>query len=267
MRKLTAILATLLLFCIGIAHAEIFPPDIGKIIQRGVLRIGVLATDASPFSLFSANGTLEGYDIDMANDLARKLGVPAVFKTAPTFDRLIDMVNDGELDLATNMTPTLARAKFTIFSNPYLTIKLVFFVNRVTASQRNLSADNLTILNNPAYRIGVSQNSAYYTILKELYPQSTLVPYPDITQAIPDVLNNKIMAAFLDQPHIRYWLRHHPQSNLYGEVIDSGKKMPIAFAVSWQNTRLLTWLNIYLDTIQIDGTQERWIKKYFPEKS
>jgi hypothetical protein len=42
--------------------------------------------------------------------------------------------------------------------------------------------------------------------------------------------------------------------------------MPTTFAVSWKNLLLLRWLNTYLDTIIMDGTQERWQKKYFPEK-
>ncbi len=49
-----------------------------RIIRRGLIRIGV-DTDEMPFSYFNQGGNLVGFDIDMAHQLARDLGVGIEF--------------------------------------------------------------------------------------------------------------------------------------------------------------------------------------------
>lgn len=265
MKKPLQILTACIIFFTTLAHAIVLPPDIEKILQRGTLRIALLNEDTPPFAERSSNGEMVGYDIDMANNLAKQLGVKVVFnQQAQTFDDLVNLINEGTVDLATNITPTLQRATFTSFSQPYVCINLVLFANRLALSKEHLNHKDIHQFNHSKYRIGVVQDSAYSLLLKEIYPKATLVFYHHIDRAIQDVIDGKLFAIFLDEPHINFWLRHKQQSHLYGEVIKlPGVEVPLTLAVSWKNQYLLQWLNKYLDTIKKDGTQVEWVKKYF----
>ncbi len=41
----------------------------------------------------------------------------------------------------------------------------------------------------------------------------------------------------------------------------------LAFAVHWQDTHLLAWLDLYLDAIRDDGGAERLYRKWFGESA
>lgn len=264
-RTLLFLVFTACLTFFATVNAVVLPPDMEKILQRGELRVGVLVSDIPPFVKRTPTGEPSGYDIEMGQDLARRLGVKIAFNfQAHTFDELIALVNENKIDLATNITPTLERAKYTSFSQPYAILNLALFVNRLTLSADRIDTVNMKQLNDPKYQIGVLQNSAYPALLKETYPRATLVPYTKIEQAMNDVVNGKLMAVFLDQPGIDFWLHHHPSANLYGEVIKlTGNELSATLAVSWQSQHLLQWLDHYLEATKTDGTQARWKKKYF----
>lgn len=81
----------------------------------------IVGTNAEfpPFS-YIENKTLVGFDIDMANEVAKRLGKTAQFKDMP-FDALIPDVSLGRVDfVAAGMTYTEERAKRVLFTRPYI---------------------------------------------------------------------------------------------------------------------------------------------------
>ena len=102
-------------------EAEQFPADttMGRIQEAGEINIGV-KFDVPPFGLNNPQtGEVEGFDVDLGNYIADRLGVEATFREA-TSDNWIPLLVDGTIDLIlSTMTITEERDLEIDFSEPY----------------------------------------------------------------------------------------------------------------------------------------------------
>lgn len=98
----------------AVAHSEL--ADVKK---RGELRI-VMSGEYPPFSQPASGGGLEGFDVDVGNELAKRLGVKAVLIKAD-FSSIIAGIQAGNFDVAVaSQGKTPERAKAVDFSSkPY----------------------------------------------------------------------------------------------------------------------------------------------------
>jgi glutamate transport system substrate-binding protein len=103
------------------AEVEQFPADtlMGKIQQRGEIRIGV-KFDVPPFGFKNPqSGEVEGFDVDMGKIVAEELGVEPRFVEAIS-DNRIPFLQQGEVDLIlSTMTINQERDMEIEFSEPY----------------------------------------------------------------------------------------------------------------------------------------------------
>ncbi|WP_137938551.1 transporter substrate-binding domain-containing protein [Chitinivorax sp. B] len=99
----------------GMAHAN----DYEKIQKKGEIVIGV-RDSSPPFGFFDkARGTVWGYDIEFAQNIAHKLGVKPVFKTVDPADR-ITALKDGRVDIVlATLAKTAERMREIEFSLGY----------------------------------------------------------------------------------------------------------------------------------------------------
>jgi cyclohexadienyl dehydratase len=122
MKRGIAVLGALatLLFASHAAHAQASPSPVtllDAITARGTLRIG-LTGDYKPFSIVDASAPLgmAGLDVDMAQSLAKSLGVKVqIVKT--TWKTLTPDLDAGKFDIAMGgITVTLLRERTALFS-------------------------------------------------------------------------------------------------------------------------------------------------------
>ncbi len=89
-----------------------------KVVQRGVLRVG---SDPGfrPFAQ-ETGGKWSGYDVDLATEIARRLGMRIELK-AVGYDALYDTLAAGEVDLLASALPLAPQQGWRArFSSPYL---------------------------------------------------------------------------------------------------------------------------------------------------
>lgn len=101
----------------------------------------IIGTNAEfpPFS-YIENKTLVGFDIDIANEVAKRLGKTIQFKDMP-FDALIPDVSLGHVDfVAAGMTYTEERAKRVLFTKPYISEDPLVVLS---ASKQKFNLDDL----------------------------------------------------------------------------------------------------------------------------
>src|SRR4051812_27333152 len=90
---------------------------LSRIRDAGVARVGTTG-DYTPFSLKQPDGSYVGADIEMANDLAERLGVRVTFVPTIWVELLDDFLAD-RFDIAMGgVTVTTARAEKAFFSIP-----------------------------------------------------------------------------------------------------------------------------------------------------
>ena len=98
-----------------------------RIRRRGVIRVGFNG-DKLPFAYFNRYGDLVGYDISMAHELARDLGVKIEFVP---FERatLVQQLQDDHFDVVmSGLMGTLERAELMQHTKPYMDVTLAMVV-------------------------------------------------------------------------------------------------------------------------------------------
>ena len=91
--------AVALIFCAAWGHASeaVTSPVLSEIKRTGVIRVGV-KTDVEPFGKINAAGEIVGFEIDLAQDIAQRLGVKLVKVPVSTENRF-QKLELGEVDL------------------------------------------------------------------------------------------------------------------------------------------------------------------------
>lgn len=86
---------------------------------KGDIRIA--NTQASPpWSFINDQNQPDGYDVAMAKEIAKRIGVPHITFVADTFKNFVEGLKTGKYDLVMNdLTPTPEREKQVDFSEPY----------------------------------------------------------------------------------------------------------------------------------------------------
>ena len=119
MRTLLACLAAALLVAANVAHAQ-QTSRLDEIIQRGSLRVGMTG-DYPPFaSLDKATQTFRGFDVDMAEQLGKALGVKVEY-VQTAWPQLSKDFSADKFDIAMGgVSITLDRQKLGLFSAPIM---------------------------------------------------------------------------------------------------------------------------------------------------
>ncbi|HUU39360.1 MAG TPA: ABC transporter substrate-binding protein [Desulfatiglandales bacterium] len=241
------------------------PFDLQKIADRGKLTVVMLRDEAVPFFMNDTGGRLFGFDVDLANDIARRLGVEVEFKReAKTYDDIVKLVAERRGDIAvSNLSRTIGRAKYVRFTEPYIVLHQTLLVNRLAAARQRRGQDPLKILNHTDVKIGTIGGSSYINFAEDAFPQATIVPYTDREQAIQDVLDEKIVAFMFDNMVIKNWHFEHPEGGLLLQTtVMKEREDPISFAVPWDSTHLLSWLELYLREIKKNGFLDELVDKF-----
>lgn len=245
---------------------EGYPQDIRDILSRGKLRIGLKVEDRYPFFYTDEEGLLRGSDVELANDIALKLGVkPEYIRTADSFDEVIDQVSSGEVDVGiSKLSITLERAKRVLFSNAYLHFKQALLINRLQLAElgkKNEFPDVLTLLQQRGTQIGIVQGTSYVGFTRELFPTQNQIAYKNTSELFDRVRQGEVIAAVYDAFEISRYLDQNPAYSLdlqYVQLEDQDDD--IAIAVDPRRMHLHQWINTYLH--MQEKNIQRWLENY-----
>ena len=188
--------ALALMLAAGAAAAE--TGKVEEIRSRGVLRVGTTG-DYKPMSFLDPEtGTYWGFDTELAEDLARSLGVEIEY-VPTTWPTLMEDTLAGKFDLAIcGITVTDARQEAALMSVGYLE-------NGKTVLCRTEDAEkyvSLEAINRPEVRVMENPGGLNEKFARENLPEAELVIH-DVNQEIPglvaageaDVMITEIMEA------------------------------------------------------------------------
>lgn len=229
------------------------PPDIARIKQRGELVVAMYYEDVPLFCMRNSNNELEGIDIELARDIADKLGVKLTLKReAKTYDEIVQFVADRKADIGlSSLSDTLERAMTVSFTTPYWSLRQALLINRLKLSSYKDHPDFKKIellLNQPGIEIGVLKGSSYVDFAKKMFPHASIESYDNIAQGIEDTKKAKLLAFLYDEVEIMNWNKLHPEDSLFlkSDFITQSEDT-LAIAVHWQDSHLLAWLNLSIE--------------------
>lgn len=174
--------------------------------QAGVLKVA--AFDGNPPFGFVDEKTrrIAGLDVDVAQALADRLGVQLeVVPTNPA--NRVPLLASGKVDLVlANFTITEERARQIDFSIPYFASGTQFLARKGTLR----SPDQLDGL-----RIGVDKGTVNEIVIREQFPQATLIAYDDTPFAFTALRNGNVQAISQDGPKLVGLLANVPDREHY----------------------------------------------------
>jgi polar amino acid transport system substrate-binding protein len=154
------------------------------------------------------NGKPAGYDIDIANAIAKQLGSTAQIKTV-TFDVIIPALVHKKCNaIISSMTVTPERAK-TVHFVPYLNVGAFLMVEKGNPSNistlASLSGKSVAVESATTELAGLQAENK--TLNSAGKPEITIKIYPADTSAAAAILSGHVDAYFADAPPVLYYIR------------------------------------------------------------
>ncbi len=189
---------------------------------------------------------LTGLDIDLAKELATELGVELQFVES-SFGTFIADLQAAKCEIGMfALGATLKRAQAVEFSKPYM-LASVYAVAK-TGGKVKAWAD----LDQPGVKIATLLGSYIETVAKGYFKKATLVSIQPPTTREAELSAGRADAILVDYPTV---LRVRDEFD-WALSIDPPEKLAptlVAYAISPGDQIWLNYVNLFIDTIKIDG--------------
>ena len=149
-----------------------------RIKKSGVLRVAVIVSQEPYFHKDLASGQWSGACIDMANDIASKLGAKVETLESTWGNQILDL-QGGKVDLAFAVNPTPERSLVIDFSTPILVHSFTVITKKGFAKPQSW-AD----INKPEVKISVDIGSTHELIARRYCPKATILGFKNRDEAI-----------------------------------------------------------------------------------
>lgn len=230
-----------------------------QIQQDGKMTVGIMGTYA-PYNFLNKNKEYDGFDVDIAKELANRIGVEAEF-VAQDFSGLIPGLQKDKFDiLVSQVTITEQRQKQIDFTEPYITNEV-----KVIVKADNTDIKSAEDFPGKTIGVGLGTNDEAY-LRTELMPKVgdfKINTYDDVITTLKDLDAGRIDATINNV----YALKPIIEENGYAvkAVGDAIKADQAAVAVKKGNTELVDALNTALNEMKQDGTYDKIFVKWFDE--
>lgn len=242
---------------VELPDGRLLAPDLARIVMRGELIVAVLGVDQPPF-FESSNGVLTGIDIDLAREIADKLGVAVRFdRDAKTFDGVVALLTRGQADIAVSkLSRTLARTELIRFSQPYVDLKRALLLDRVKLASLMNGRTLPEVIRSYDGTIGILASSAYVDYAAENFPKATVRRYATWNALLEALRTGAVTAAYRDEFDIKCVLQADAQAALRLRIVTlQDLDDPFAIGVALSEPTLLAFVNQFLAdrTVRFDA--------------
>jgi ABC-type amino acid transport substrate-binding protein len=230
-----------------------------RVQERGVWRV---AMDPSfpPFESLDAAGQPIGLDVDLVNEIARRMGVRAQITTVG-FDELVDAVAAQRVDAAVSALPEMPwRTREVAFTRSYIDAGLVLAVLAAPAGSPITGAEDL-----PGKRVAAEWGSQGDALARELASSGEerafeLALQETADAALQAVIEGRADAAIVDAVTLALFDSGGEPLRTAGPSLQPD---PYVVYVPVSASRLLEKVNTALQEMEEDGTLEairsRWM--------
>ncbi|MNQ48852.1 Cystine-binding periplasmic protein precursor [compost metagenome] len=222
--------------------------------QKGAIKVGLEGT-YPPFNYQDESGKLTGFEVELAEALAKELGVKAEFQ--PTkWDGILAALESKRLDVVINqVTISDERKKKYDFSTPYTVSGIQALVRKGTEGEIKTAADLA------GKKVGVGLGTNYEQWLKDNVPQADIRTYDDDPTKFQDLNVGRIDAILVDR-----LAAFEMVEKTGGKLAVTGEpfsRQEAGIALRKGNPELLAALDKALAKLKADGTLKQLSEKWF----
>jgi ABC-type amino acid transport substrate-binding protein len=250
-----ALLSTSLLGCLGGTSGS----TIDQIKARGTLIVGTEATFPPFESYNSSSERIEGFDIDIAQKIADRLGVQLEVRNLE-FSVLIGGVKTKQIDMAiAGMSITPERELAVAFSSPYYTADQAIII-------RNGTTNIHTASDLAGKKIAVNLGTTGDAWVTENLVQTGLVIDSDVHRfgfagsTILELSSGRVDAVVIDKPVADAFAAHTPGIRVVYTIVTNES---YGIAMNRDSTDLVALVNQVLADLQSSGEMQQLVAKWF----
>ncbi|MGM0420750.1 MAG: amino acid ABC transporter substrate-binding protein [Bacillota bacterium] len=232
--------------------------SLAEIQEEGKMVVG-LDDSFPPMGYRDDSGEIVGFDIDLAKEAAKRLGVEAEFK-AVEWDGVILSLKNGMIDVIWNgLTITPERDESIDFTQPYLENSQSIVVQADSDIETKADLADKVV----GIQLGSSAVSAVESEPEVLESFAELRQFSNNTEALMDLQTGRVQAVVLDVIVGRYYISQRPGEFKVLEDDFGGEKYGVGVRDGADSFRQA--LNNTLDEMIADGTAAEISEKWFGE--
>ncbi|WP_220813707.1 cystine ABC transporter substrate-binding protein [Pseudomonas paralcaligenes] len=221
---------------------------------KGAIKVGLEGT-YPPFNYQDESGKLTGFEVELAQALAKELGVEAQFQ--PTkWDGILAALESRRLDVVINqVTISDERRKKYDFSTPYT-------VSGIQALTRKADGDSIKSAQDLAgKKVGVGLGTNYEQWLKENVLQADIRTYDDDPTKFQDLNVGRIDVILVDR--LAAFEMVEKTGGRLAVAGDAFSRQESGIALRKGNPQLLAAIDAALARLKADGTLKQLSEKWF----
>jgi cyclohexadienyl dehydratase len=226
------------------------------VLARGEVKV-CSTGDYRPFThLDSATGRWEGIDIDMARDLAQRLGVRLTLVRTTWSNLMEDLGETCDLAMG-GISVTTERAKQAFYSDPYL----VDGKTPITRCENAERFGTMEQIDRPGVRVVVNPGGTNEEFADANLENATIVRHPDNNTIFEEILAGRADLMITDATETRW------QSKQLPELCAVHPDQPFTFSekaylLPRGDVVLRAWVNEWLHIARNDGTYARFAQPH-----
>jgi polar amino acid transport system substrate-binding protein len=239
----------------GLAHGSVLK----GIISKGELVVGTTGHQP-PLNATAKDGELIGFEKDMADRMARSLGVKLKMAVMP-FSQLLTALEQRKIDMIlSGMTMTPERNTRVAFVGPYY----ISGKGLLTKQEAIASIKQTSEIDRPEITLSALRGSTSQRYVREKLPRAGLIPTKDYEEGIRMVIQGKADAFVADFPICLISAIRHGGEGLI-PLIAPNTYEPLGIALPANDPHLINWVKNFLDMLDgsgiLDELNNRWFKK------
>jgi polar amino acid transport system substrate-binding protein len=253
-----------LMLCVALVLGAVAPsqaaaPVLSGIVENNELRVGMSGAQP-PFSVKSKDGTLIGYEVDLAKMMANAMGVKLKLVEKP-FAELLPALEKGEVDVVmSGMTMTPKRNLRAAFVGPYIISGKSILTKDKTLAQADEAGD----INQADLTIVALADSTSQKFVETLMPNAKLVTVNDYDAGVTMILEDKATAMVADFPICALSAMRYGDQGLV-TLAEPLTIEPIGIAISPGDSLMLNMVQNYLVALEAVGVLDELEAKWFKD--
>jgi ABC-type amino acid transport substrate-binding protein len=215
----------------------------------------------SPFNIpfESAQGSnVEGYDVDLGEEIAKDLGYPTKWVKINEFDKTFEALTNGEIEMIISAVAiTEERKKEFAFSDPYLDSG-----DTIARRRDNPAIKDLASLAGKRVGVQTGRTGATFISTQKEAANVALTEFQTLDDALGALNRGEIAAVVGDEPSITYSVNKSYGTNLIttGAVLTHNQ---YAVVVRPEEAKLLAKINETIARLKSANTLTAWREKWF----
>lgn len=231
-----------------------------EILKNGKIRVGYIAYP--PSYIINSDGTHSGIFHDVAEELAKNLGLKIEYTKEVTWDGMIQDLKDSKIDLVvTGIWPTSQRGKQADFVEP------LFYsvVKAYTYEGNNKFDNNIGAINSENVKISTIDGEMTQIIANMDFPKAKQVPVTQMTgvsQVLLELKSKKADLTFVEPTIAMEFLDKNPNSIKEVIGLKPLRVFPNCMMIAKNQEDFKSTLNIAMQELINNGFVDKVIAQY-----